>query len=119
MEPEEREGLIKSIVERVKSELQATKGRIINVTMTTEDKEYTINLPPGCKKFSLKMRQTDTAFRWALEKERVANTSASTAEYSTIPAAGSHSEDLLNLERAKIYVACGTAGKTIECVAWR
>jgi len=88
---------------------------IYNVVMTNADTEYSQALPAGTKKFSLKMRQIDTAFRIAYVAGKVA---APTEPYYTIPITGEYYEDKLNLAAVTIYFACASAGKTIEITVW-
>lgn len=114
------EGVIRSIVrEEVVdglSKRDAKKPRIINKTMNVADTEYEIALPAKTKKFTIHMRQTDTAFRLSFERGRVATPKES---YFTVPAKGSYWEDNLDLDEIfYIYVACSTEGKTIEAIVW-
>lgn len=115
------EGVIRQIVrEEVDAGLSkrdARKPQIINKTMTVEDTEYTIPLPPKTKKFIIHMRETDTDFRLAFEKGRVAEPKG---DYFTVLAGTPYWEDDLDLKEIfKIKVACDTAGKTLEVIAWR
>jgi len=115
------EGVIRQVVrEEVEAGLSkrdARKPRIFIKTMTVEDTEYEIALPPKTKKFTMHMRETDTAFRFAFERGRVAEPKE---PYFTVPAATPYWEDQLDADEIfKIYVACGTAAKTVELIAWR
>jgi len=92
--------------------------RIINKTMTEANKEYPLALPAGAKKFTIKMRETDTAFIMAFERGAVDGATPK-GEYSTVPNGDSFSEvDLQTANDFKIYVACAVAGKTIEVTVW-
>ena len=115
------EGVIRSIfreeIDAGLSKREPKKPRIITKTMTTADKEYEIALPPNTKKFTMHMRETDKEFRLSFEKGRVAG---SKEPYFTVPTGTPYSEDDIELEKKfKIYVACATAGKTVELIAWR
>jgi len=115
------EGVFRSImreeVEAGFSKRDARKPRIINKTMTLADTEYKIALPDKTKKFTMNMRENDTAFRIAFEKGRVAEPKG---EYFTVPAETPYWEDILDLDQKfVIYVACASAGKTIEVIAWK
>lgn len=114
------EGVIREIVrEEVEAGLSkrdARKPKIIIKIMKVADTEYEIALPARTKKFTLHMRETDTAFRLAFEKGRVADPKE---PYWTIPIGTPYWEDDLDLDQIfKIYVACASAGKTVEVVAW-
>ena len=115
------EGVIRSFVrEEVDAELSkkaAKTPKIIKKTMTLADTEYEIALPSKTKKFTMHMRETDTAFRLAFERGRVADPKE---PYFTVHAGTPYWEDNLDLKKIfKIYIACGTAGKTLELIAWR
>jgi len=100
--------------------LQRTSKRpqIFNKTMPSANTEYEIKLPPNLKKFLIKMRETTTAFILAFEKGRV-DTSSPKGPYVIVPVGGNYNEDNLSLDYSlTIYVACGTAGKTLEVIAW-
>jgi len=110
-------GIVREEVEAGLSKRSSRKPIIIVKTMTVADTEYKIALPAKTKKFTLHMRETDTAFRIAFEKGRVADPKE---PYFTIPAKSPYWEDDLDLDQIfSIYIACSTAGKTIETVAWR
>lgn len=114
------EGVIRSIVrEEVEagiSKRDAKKPKIIKKTMTDADTEYEIALPAKTKKFSMQCRE-GTAFRLAFEKGRVEEPKE---PYATVHTGTPYYEDNLDLDQIFImYVACGTAGKTIEVIAWR
>lgn len=85
-----------------------------NVVMTTENTEYSQVLPEGTKRFSLQMRENDTAFRVAYVTGKVA---APTEPYYTIQVAREYYEPDLNFT-GTIYFACASAGKHIEIMAW-
>lgn len=111
---------IEAIREAFRGELRKTKSRIpkiINKTMETANKEYEIGIPPLTKRFTMHMRETDKEFRLAFEKGRVATPKE---PYFTVKTNGDYWEDDLELnEIFYLYVACASAGKTIEVVAWR
>jgi len=94
---------------------EAGTATIYNVVMTLADTEYSQALPAGTKRFSLQMRENDTAFRIAYVTGKVA---APTEPYYTIVAAKEYYEVNLNLAAVTIYFGCGSAGKNIEILAW-
>ena len=97
----------------------AKRPKIINKTMATANKEYKIELPAKTKKFTLHMRETDTAFKIAFERGSVDGATPA-REYFTVPAGVPYWEDDLDLDQIFfIFVACATAAKTIEVIAWR
>jgi len=117
MSIEEFRSLFKEEIENGLSKKAAKKPQIIKKTMTLADTEYEIALPSKTKKFTMHMRETDKEFRLAFEKGRVADPKE---PYFTVPTGTPYSEDDIKLDQIfKIYVACATAGKTIEVIAWR
>lgn len=86
-----------------------------NVVMTNADTEYSQELPEGTKRFSVQMRENDTAFRIAYVTGKVA---APTEPYYTVQSAREYYEPDLKLTGKTIYFACGSAGKHIEIMAW-
>lgn len=85
-----------------------------NVVMTLANTEYSQELPANTKRFSMQMRENDTAFRIAYVTGKVA---APTEPYYTIQGAKEYYEPDLNFT-GTIYFACASAGKHIEIMAW-
>lgn len=99
---------------RVKtSSYPATTPAVYNVTMTNADTEYSQALPSGCRKFTVHCRD-GTEFRLAFVTGKVATP---TAPYLTVPENACYWEDNVK-SSGTIYVACDTAGKVVEIVAW-
>lgn len=114
------EGVIRQIVrEELEAEISKRnpkKPKIIIKTMTDADTEYNIALPARTKKFTMHMRETDTDFRLAFEKGRVAEPKG---DYFTVHDGTPYWEENLDLQPIfKIFVACAIAGKTLEVIAW-
>ncbi|MBS7622809.1 hypothetical protein KEJ39_03935 [Candidatus Bathyarchaeota archaeon] len=93
---------------------KSTSANIYNVTMTNADTEYSQALPSNCKKFLIHTRD-GTSFRLAFVTGKVATP---TEPYFTIPASQSYYEDFIEPSSLTLYFACGTAGKTVEIIAW-
>jgi len=115
------EGVIRQIVreevEAGASKRLAKKPRIFTKTMTDADTEYEMGLLPKTKKFTMHLRETGIAFRFAFEKGRVETPKE---PYFTVPADTPYWEDQLDTDEIfKIYVACGTAAQTVELIAWK
>lgn len=89
---------------------------IYNITMTNANQEYSQALPANTKKFTVMMQENDTAFRIAYITGKVATP---TAPYFACPAGACISEDFSQGKTSQtLYFACGTAGKTIQIIAW-
>lgn len=90
---------------------------IYNVAMTAADTEYSQALPAGCKAFSVSVQGGAAAdiFRVAYVTGKVATP---TAPYLTFPGDVEYFEDGLNLTSQTVYLACDSAGKTAQIVAW-
>lgn len=89
---------------------------VFNIPMASADTEYRYELPVGTKTFVVHCRD-GTAFRLSYERERVAN---SNPPYFTVKDNNSYSEWNLNLSKGVfLYVACASASKVVEGVAWR
>lgn len=85
---------------------------IYNVTMTTQNTEYSQALPSGTKKFLIKCRTS-----YAIKLAFVANASGTT--YVTVPADRAFKEEDLSLSGSRtLYFQCATAGQVAEIVAW-
>ena len=116
------EGVIRKIVsEEVAAGLKkkaAKKPTIINKTMTKANTEYKLALPARTKKFLLKMRTTDADFIMAFERGSIDGASPA-REYFTVHMGDVYYEDELDLEEIfHVFVACASAAKTIELIAW-
>ena len=116
------EGVIREIVrEEVDAGISrraARKPKIINKTMTTANKEYSIALPAKTKKFLVKMRSLDADFLIAFERGSV-DAATPTREYFTVNIGDAYYEDDLDLKEIfSIFVMCASAGKIIELIAW-
>ena len=85
---------------------------IINIELTTQDKEYSWQLPKNLKKFTLHVRD-GTAIRLAMVADKVAG---SNSPYFTLKANTAWSEDHLDIQSDDVflYMACGSAGKIVE-----
>ncbi len=95
--------------------MQAQTPTILNVTMTTQDTEYSIELPEGVKK--LQVASADgTAFRIAFETGKVASP---TAPYFRIPTDTMLDvKDIYFEDVRTLYVACGSGSKVAQVIAW-
>lgn len=117
----DEEAIAKRVIREVQAFFEtrlAKYPRIINKTLTDADTEYPLALPAGAKRFTIKMRETDTDFIMAFERGAVEGATPR-GEYSTVPNGDSFSEvDLQTGNDFKIYVACAVAGKTIEVTTW-
>ena len=112
-------GIVREEVEAGLSKRKARKPKIINKTMTTANKEYEIPLPAKTKKFTAHLRETDTAFKIAFERGSVDGATPA-REYFTVHAGTPYWEDDLDLDAIFILcVACASAGKIVEVIAWR
>ena len=87
----------------------------INVTLTSADTEYSQLLPTGTVKVSVQLRSNDAAFRIAYVTGKVATP---TEPYYTIQSGNEYYEDQMDLTGLTIYLACGSAGKIAEIIAW-
>jgi hypothetical protein len=86
-----------------------------NITMTNINTEYGQALPAAIKELEFRCRD-GTEFRFAFETGKVA---APTAPYATLPAAGSYWKELPgDGTQMTLYVACASAGKVVEAIAW-
>jgi len=90
---------------------KATTPTIYNVTMTTENIEYSQALPSNCLKFLAQCR-TSNDVRLAF----TANGTYST--YLTIFADSAYCEDHINLTNKTLYFQCASAGKIMEIITW-
>jgi hypothetical protein len=93
---------------------KSSSPAIYNVTMTNADTEYSQALPSNCKKFLIHTRD-GTAFRLAFTSGKVAGP---TEPYFTVPTGQAYYEDFIEPSSLTLYFACGTAGKTVEIIAW-
>jgi hypothetical protein len=96
------------------------------VTLTNGDQEYSLNLSPGCEKFTIKARTADV-FRFAFVTGNVAGP---TAPYATILAGNSYSSPekyRVKMGTTKgqtaattqtIYFASSTPGVIVELAEW-
>lgn len=86
-----------------------------NVTMTLADTQYSQVLPAGLKRVQLRCID-GTAMRYAYATGTVA---APTAPYHVLPANGVYWDELDGqATQLTLYVACGSAGKVAEILAW-
>jgi len=93
---------------------KATTPILYNVTMTTQNTEYSQALPTNCKRFTI--QTTDgTTFRIAYVTGKVATP---TAPYFTILANGKHTVEGIEASATTLYFACGTNAKVVEIEAW-
>ena len=92
----------------------ATTPAIYNVSMVSADTEYSQALPANTKRFSVQCL-TDFDVRFAFETGKVATP---TAPYALIRAGMNYFEDRVNLASTTVYVACPSAGKVAEIIAW-
>lgn len=116
------EGAIRSIVrEEVETGLSkrdARKPKIINKTMTTANEEYEIQLPARTKKLLVHMRTLDADFKIAFERGSIDGATPA-REYFTVHMGDVYYEDELDLDPIfSIFVACASAAKVIEVIAW-
>lgn len=90
---------------------------IYNVAMTSADTEYYQALPAGCKAFSISVQGGAAAdiFRVAYVAGKVATP---TVPYLIFPGDVEYYEDNLNLTSQTLYLACDSAGKVAQIVAW-
>lgn len=95
--------------------MKAQKPTILNVEMTSSNTEYSLAIPEGTKK--LQVATADgTAFRVAFVTGKVASP---TAPYFTIPANTMLDvTDVYFEAAATLYVACGSASKVAQVIAW-
>lgn len=113
--------LIRVVHEAVAAQLSTKKARKfipINKTLTSADTEYKITLPAGCKQFSVKVRTDDVDLKIGATKGSV-DTATPRGDYFTLNAGRSWDEPNLELDNEfTFYVACATAAKVVEVVAW-
>ena len=90
---------------------------IYNVTMTVADTEYSQALPSGTKKFSVSIQSGAAAdiFRVAYVTGKVATP---TAPYLTYAGDVEYYEDSILLDGVTLYLACDSAGKVAQILAW-
>ena len=88
---------------------------VSNLTLTTQDTEYSLALPANCKAFSLQCR-TSAAVRLAFETGKVAGP---TEPYATVKADGAYtSPEWMNASSLTIYLAGGSGGLIVEIISW-
>ena len=117
----DEKALSKIVTDAVKSYHESTQARkplIIVTTLTSANTEYPIRLPAGCKRYSVKVRTDDVDLLVSFTKGHV-DGATPRGEYFTLNAGRSHDEADLQLDNEfTLYVACATAGKVVETVAW-
>ena len=94
----------------------ATKVSIANIVMTTQNTEYSYQFPEDVKGFRMQCRD-GTAFRFAFEMDKVGTANPS-PPYHTVLANGYIEIREVRIEELHLYVACGTANKTVELISW-
>ncbi len=95
--------------------MNAQSPTILNVTMTSSNTEYSLTIPAGTKKLQLATAD-GTAFRVAFEANKVASP---TAPYFTVPANTMLDLTDVYFDSAEtLYVACGSASKVAQVLAW-
>lgn len=90
---------------------------IYNVTLTSANTEYSLELPANCRAWSMQAR-TAADVRFAFETGKVATP---TAPYSTLKASGAFTSPELfqnNTGSLTLYLASATAGTIVEVVSW-
>lgn len=85
---------------------------IKNLTLTTQDTEYSYALPNGTKKFEVQCR-TDNEVKIAYVEEE------SGSNFRTIPEGATKAEDNLNTSHLILYFQSPTAGVVVEIESWR
>ncbi len=96
--------------------MRAQTPTILNVTMTNADEEYSLVIPAGTKTVQISTAD-GTAFRFAFVTGKVASP---TAPYFTVPADTMYDsgEGVYFDEHTTIYLACDSAGKVAQILAW-
>lgn len=92
-----------------------TVPTVYNITMTLVDTQYSQQLPDEIARLEFWVRD-GTAMRFAFVTGKVA---APTAPYATLPANGVYWQDFPGTGTLlTLYVACASAGKIVEVIAW-
>lgn len=91
---------------------------IIDVTLTTANKEYKHQLPLGCKRFIIQMRDS-TNFLLAVEYDVVSASTPKYPRYFTVKSGTVLDINGLDIaEDVWLYFMCTGSGKIVEIIQW-